>query len=589
MKAKRCKSFRGWLKNMSLFRKMLLFYIMILCIPALVINSFYIGNVSKAINEQYGKGKDNALRQAGKSIEDAVGQVEYCRNAFQYNSAVIEYVNSYDFTTGEGVRIWLQYVRPAFQQISTANKWMSEIRIWRVKEKEQNDPRYVRNASDNQELEEEAPVRYNDKKMVLDRKYQSTECRIYQPLFDINGFHKIGYVETGCNFNSLFSTLNFVKKNEVLQLVCGKECYEVKVRDDGKVYLERKRDDRRIQGFYKSTAEIKALNIRLIYFYPELSIWNDHTVTMILCGTVVLLLLFTVIYYAIYQSIAKRIVDFSGHMTDSEEERLIPFSGDDSKDEIGTMIRNYNRMAERINALNEEIVQKVKLADHARYYAMQSQIQPHFLYNTLENIDMLIELGENERASRMMNLFSRILRYNLSYEKKLTTVGSEIKHVEDYLKLYSSRMRDDFAYTVEMEPACERICCPYCMLQPVVENCFKHGFRNQERGLWIKIRAWCENGAVRITVEDNGNGISGERLEEISDLLNGERKPEREKKTEASTTVGLNNVNERIRLLCGSDSGLQILQKEQGCLVEITVSMYGRGSEPYGAAYFGRR
>lgn len=578
MDAKYIRKWKGWLKNLSLFRKMMLFYIMILCIPAIVINAFYIGNVSGTLNVQYRNGKQNVLYQACRSIEDAVGQVEYCRNSFQYNSALIEYVNGYDFSTGEGARIWLQYVRPAFWQVSITDKGMTGVRIWRVKEREKNDPRYVLNAADNPELDGQGPEGYRDKFLVLEKKYQNTICRIYQPLFDMNGFHKIGYVETECDMDHLFSSLNFIGENEILCMRYGEEVYEVKLREDGGVYLSDFGNESKAEGMNGIRAEVQPLKLELIYYYPELSAWNDRTVTMLLYGTMILFLFFTGIYYAIYRSITKRIIDFSRHMLDTEKEKLVPFPEDDSRDEIGRMIGNYNRMAERINGLNDEIIQKVRLADHARYYAMQSQIQPHFLYNTLENIDMLVELGENEKASRMMNLFSKILRYNLSCEKKLTMVGSEIRHVEDYLRLYSFRMRDDFSYTVEMEPACERICCPYCILQPVIENCFKHGFRNQERVLWIRVRAWCENGFVRIRVEDNGTGISDGKLEELTEQLgDGECRNLPDKKAEETTHVGLNNVKERIRLLCGEGSGLFLTKREQGCRVEIVISMYGKG------------
>ena len=100
----------------------------------------------------------------------------------------------------------------------------------------------------------------------------------------------------------------------------------------------------------------------------------------------------------------------------------------------------------------------------------------------------------------------------------------EIQHAEDYLKLYSYRMRDDFEYRVEMEPTCAEVECPYCMMQPVVENCFKHAFRYQDRVLWVHIHAWCENGYVIIDVEDNGTGITS-----IGGLPGKRRKPKKKR------------------------------------------------------------
>lgn len=571
---------RTWLRNMSLFKKMLFFYVMILCIPMLIISGSYIRNLSRELNMQYINNKEKILEQAQGTIENAIAQIEYCRNSFQYNSAFLEYVNGYDFSTGEGAQMWLEHVKPAFEQIGVANKSFSEICVWRVNPKNHNDPRYVLNAKDNVDLREgNVPVKYNDKTFFLEAGYQDTKCRIYQALFDVNAFRKIGYVEVECDFDWLFSGLNFMEAGELLQVSCEQGKYNVRQDESGKIYLSAAKTDpdKRMNRSCKELDEIKT---QLDYYYPDISIWSDRTVIMILCGTIVLFAFFTGVYYAIYLSVTKRIVLFSKHMQFSNEEKMEPFPEAESKDEIGVMIQTYNRMADRLNRLNEEIIQKVTLANHARYYAMQSQIQPHFLYNTLENIDMLIELGENETASKMMNLFSKILRYNLSYEKTFATIEGEMKHVEEYLKLHAFRMRDDFEYSVEMEPACGGVDCPYCMLQPVVENCFKHGFKNQERHLWIHVRAWCENGFVWIVVEDNGSGISQERFLEVEKSLN-QKEMQIEDGREKTETVhiGLNNVNERIRLLCGRGSGLWVEQKTQGCKVRIAINMYEKGGK----------
>ena len=578
------KKFGDKLRDMPLFRKMMFFYIMLLCIPAAIMGAFYVGTLVKRLDGEYDKSKAEVLEQACLAVDHISSQVEYCRNSFQYNSMFLQYVSSYDLTTGEGVQMWLQYVKPAFDQIKTANPGFTNICVWRGETKESNDPRYVLNAEENEELDQNLPMKYTSKQLVFETEEENIVCRIYQELYNVNGFHGIGYVEVDCDFNTLFGTMRFVGDKELLLLTYGEQTWRV-CEKDGAIYLcEAPEEDTVFQNH--ASRKLEKLDVTMDYYYPNLSVLGNSSLWNGVIAALLLFAFFSIVYYIFYISITKRITRFSEHMQQSEGKKMELYQENGSRDEIGAMIHSYNETASRVNALNEEVIQKVRLANHARYYAMQSQIQPHFLYNTLENIDMLVELGENEKASRMMNLFGKILRYNLSYQRKMITVEQEIQHAEDYLKLYSYRMRDDFEYRVEMEPTCAEVECPYCMMQPVVENCFKHAFRYQDRVLWVHIHAWCENGYVIIDVEDNGTGITAERLEEIHRRLAGKAEETEEKE---STSVGLYNVNERVQLLCGLGSGIFVEPLDQGCRVRLKINMYPKGAERNGNENTDRR
>ena len=572
------------LRDMPLFRKMMFFYIILLCVPAAILGAFYVGTLVKRLDREYDKSKAEVLEQASLAVDHVSSQVEYCRNSFQYNSMFLRYVSNYDLTTGDGVQMWLQYVKPAFEQIKTANPGFTDICVWRSEAKESNDPRYVLNARENKELDQKIAMKYNSKQLIFETKDQDTECRVYQELYNVNGFHGIGYVEVDCDFNTLFGTMRFVGEKELLLMTYGNQTWQI-YEKDGTVYLREAPEEKTTLRNHVSR-KLDELDVTMDYYYPDLSVLGNSSLWNGAIAVFLLFACFSVVYYIFYISITKRITQFSQHMQQSEGKKMELYQENGSRDEIGAMIHSYNETADRVNALNEEVVQKVRLANHARYYAMQSQIQPHFLYNTLENIDMLVELGENEKASRMMNLFGKILRYNLSYQRRMITVEKEIQHAEDYLKLYAYRMRDDFEYQVEMDPVCADVECPYCMMQPVVENCFKHAFRYQDRVLWVHVRAWCENGYVVIDVEDNGSGISAERLKEINQRLAG--KAEEAEETE-STSVGLYNVNERIQLLCGCGSGLFVEPLEQGCRVRLKINMYPKGAERNGNENTDRR
>ena len=557
----------------TLFQKMMFFYVALLCVPVFLIGSFYIGSISEKMNREYRNGKEEILQQKETAIESSLSRIRYCTAAFQYNSGLIEYVDQYDFSTADGAESWLRYVQPAFSQIDFSNPEFTDIRIWRLHGKESNDPRYVLNASDNPEISGIEPISRKMMKLVIQEEDTIRQCHIYQVLYDLTGFNKVGYVEVVCDIGFLLSPLQFLQEGERLYCEMGERVWEVKPQEDGTLCLEISGTGLP-KGGNRASLAVGELGMTLHYYYEDLVIWSNATVVTVGIGALIMFGFFTAVYYAFYRSITRRIKDLTDHMLHYTTERMQPYRTDLNRDGIGMMTEVYNQIAEKVNALNDEILQKERLANQAQYYAMQSQIHPHFLYNTLENIDMLIEVGENEKASRMMAAFGKILRYNLSRRREMASLKDELNHTEDYLKLYSYRMRDDFEWKIGMEPGCRNVMCPYCMMQPVVENCFKHGFQDPERQLWVHIRVYEDGGFVWIEIEDNGEGISGERMQEIEHMLEAEAADGEGAETGGEVwefSVGLRNVRDRIRLMCREGSDLWISSGAQGCLVRIAI------------------
>lgn len=569
--------------DMKMFQKMLFFYIAILCVPTVLIGSLYLGAMEKQLVQEYRDSKEEILKQKKNSIQDSVSRILACVGSFQYNSSLIEYVDRYDFSTANGAYSWIRYVKPAFEQISFANAELTGIRIYRMRDKKINDPRYVLNGSDDPRIAQLGDMRYKELKLIMEEGDAVKECQVYMELFNTAGFSGVGYVEIDCSIDFLLAPLDFLKEGEALYLTHDNVSWQVKQDEEGSLYLSLYEEEIPQNG-HQTSAYIEELDILIDYNYGYLQLWSDSVLISILICTFSLFLFFSLVYFVYYRAITRRITDLSGHMKHETEERLQLYGTDPNKDEIGDLVNVYNQMANKINSLNDEILQKERLVSQAQYYALQSQIHPHFLYNTLENIDMLVEIGENEKASGMMASFGKILRYNLSRRKEMATLKEEIRHIEDYLKLYAYRMRDDFAWEIQMDPSCNDIMCPYCMMQPVVENCFKHGFRNLERALWIKVSVYEQNGYAWIRVEDNGEGISKEKLQEVTQKLEGELSDQEqngisqenaseEEARQKETSVGLENVHDRIVLMCKKGSGLWISQGNPGCCVVIAIKI----------------
>ncbi|MGP1588377.1 MAG: histidine kinase [Oribacterium sp.] len=227
------------------------------------------------------------------------------------------------------------------------------------------------------------------------------------------------------------------------------------------------------------------------------------------------------------------------------------------KDEIGTLIDSYNYMIDEINRLVNVVYEEKMAQKTAEIGALQAQINPHFLYNTLDTINwMLLDRGEEDISDIIINL-GELMKYSIAGNNALVSLEEEIKYIHNYLKIQKCRMEDKLKYTISISEECRECKCPKLILQPIVENAIKHGIEPMTRTGEIAIHAIVENEDLRISLADNGRGMTEE---EIKGIYLGE------------SGIGLNNVIKRIKLIYGQKYGLTIIsEKNEGTNVEITI------------------
>lgn len=230
-------------------------------------------------------------------------------------------------------------------------------------------------------------------------------------------------------------------------------------------------------------------------------------------------------------------------------------------DEIAVLNASFNRMVEEIGKLVEDIrVEELNLRA-AELRLLQEQINPHFLYNTLDNIIWLAESKETEQVVSMVSALSDFFRTTLSKGKDFISVKDEEAHIKSYLQIQQFRYRDILDYEINMDEEiydCEIL---KLTLQPLVENALYHGIKGK-RGLGhIQVKGYIQNGLLEFQVRDDGIGMKEERLNEVRRIITGEVENTKEK-----GGFGLFNVNERIRLNYGREYGLRI------------ESAYGKGT-----------
>lgn len=234
-------------------------------------------------------------------------------------------------------------------------------------------------------------------------------------------------------------------------------------------------------------------------------------------------------------------------------------------DEIGMLGSHFNRMLGRVQDLLQEVYETEKSKQKADMLALQNQINPHFIYNTLESIRMLAELNDDDRVAELTYLLGQLLRYSITRSDEISTVQRELEHVENYLQLLQIRFPDKISYRFIVPESFYQLPIIKLVFQPIVENAVFHGLEKQAGAGKISITAWNERDDVLFAVYDDGVGMSAERLAGLNESLN-------DGKTD-KFGIGLRNVNERIRLHYGESSSLDVTSMPgEGTTVTLRIA-----------------
>ncbi|MFJ9501661.1 cache domain-containing sensor histidine kinase [Brevibacillus centrosporus] len=247
------------------------------------------------------------------------------------------------------------------------------------------------------------------------------------------------------------------------------------------------------------------------------------------------------------------------------------------KDEIGQLGRGFNQMVGKIKELIQLVHEEQSQKRRAELTALQSQIKPHFLYNTLESINSLARKHKEPQISKMIVLLGKLMRLSISTFDEMIPIWKELEYVRCYLELHQFRSRRPIEYEIEMDEEIQSLYTVKWVLQPVVENAILHGLDpipKQDVSGRIEIKGWLEHDAVYLQVKDNGVGLEKSKLEEMCHNL----EHHSQELTQFKQKVGLYNVQSRIRLHFGATYGLSVHSvPEQG--MRVTIKLPRRTSD----------
>ncbi len=240
-------------------------------------------------------------------------------------------------------------------------------------------------------------------------------------------------------------------------------------------------------------------------------------------------------------------------------------------EELNNLTENLNTMAKKIHELIDINIQEQKNLQKSEMRALQAQISPHFLYNTLDTIVWLAEGHQHEQVISVTRNFSNFFRASLNRGKEWVTVRDEFEHIGNYLTIQKIRYRDILDYSIDYDRAMDGEPMLKLLLQPLVENALYHGIKNKRGKGTVAVTGWQDKRYLHFQVEDTGIGMTPERLKQIQSLMQNDLEA-----SKVSDVYGLYNVNKRLALYYTSSTKLEITSiYEEGTKVHFKLPKRG--------------
>jgi len=304
---------------------------------------------------------------------------------------------------------------------------------------------------------------------------------------------------------------------------------------------------------------VRLLPINILF---EQERWNISELLIIFIGCIVLSIFISKLVAGAITKPLSALVATMNKIKDTEH-MSVSFECD-RNDEIGLLSASFNAMVKRMDYL-VNTVQETRLKEkEAELTALWMQINPHFIYNTLETIRMNSVLNDDKSTSEMISMLGKMLRYNIKSNK--TTIADEIDNISNYITLLNYRFSDRYQMHVDIEPDILHVSIAKLMFQPIVENSIVHGFEESQTKCIITIRSYYENSKIIIDIADNGMGMTSDALEDLLIKIN------TPKELSEKRGIGLRNINERLKLNYGESFGLRVYSEvNKGTLIKLTM------------------
>ena len=287
-----------------------------------------------------------------------------------------------------------------------------------------------------------------------------------------------------------------------------------------------------------------------------------EVIRILLLSAVIILITMLIISFVLSRALSKPVHELAAAMeqfeANADDFTYTPVGG---VYEIEALSESFGHMVVRLQNLMSTLLDEQINLRKTELRALQAQINPHFLYNTLDSISWMCEQGKNDEAVLMVNALARLFRISISRGHELIPIRSELQHAQSYLEIQSHRYRNQFTYTFDIDEKCLDYFCNKITLQPIIENAIYHGINGLVDDGEIIVSVKECDGDVIFTVSDNGSGMTDDQIEAVMSKAHSDK-----------AGIGIKNVDDRLKIYFGPSYGISIDSvPDEGTTVSIRM------------------
>ncbi len=590
------------LTSLSLVWQVTIVFSLIMIIPAIVITTSYFEIVRNNLLEEANKKVQENLKKIESNMNANIGIMNSALNQLIFSQEFQYYLNPENNLSAHEKNYYVYSVQNELLNIRhvytnkfnrlviySKNNLIDEYVDWSYHMDRLYDRDYYTEIMQNSSEHIYGNVRVYDRSLGNLVNYEELENKeelvlpIYQKILDIRTKECIGLIEVDMTISKLANAVELASQDsEVKYLIFDRNGKLVFASDEQNAHEFSTLNFENKSG----VSDIKLGDANYLIAYDKddatglmrVAAMDKQKILESTSGVDILLLLIAIasmVFIIIFTNVAarlffRRLREMDRMITQIESGKFDVRIKVDGFNEISRISESFNHMAERLQSMITSMIQKEKAQKEAEIHALQAQINPHFLYNTLENMRMQCEIDEYYTVANDLANLGDLLRYSLHWESPKAMVSEELNNIEQYIQIMRMRFNNRLSYKMECGEELKNIMIPKFILQPLVENCFTHGFRDSLPPWEIFVHVLMEKNKLIVNVEDNGKGIEKERLEQIFKCI-------RENKTISDTnksknSIGIINVKQRVEMICPAGSGLTI-ESEPGTGTKVTVTI----------------
>lgn len=562
-----------------LYKKILLSYILIIVIPLIMVAAITGNITSRYINEEVRKSTFQTLNQANKNISK---MLENMKNTILYVSMNKELQYNLSRNGGETpfqINREVTAIRNSILYPGIFNENYSSVEIFALRKNqypmrlEQNDVMSSKVVEDKEWYKK--TIQLNGRLYwYINNDFGKQMISVSRLVFDVKNFTKpIAVISVDMDMSKIASIISDIHLGKTGKVYLVDDKGELIYSEDKsflypyttKLYNSSSGSDfitingNKIMVIYNTLPQNGWKLVGMVSM-AELNEKAEMIRNFIYLTALLSLVIAALISLYFSYSISQPIIKLATKMKKVEKGNFNISVEENWGGEIGVLYSSFNYMIKRINELIHEVyLSKIKEKD-AELKALQAQINPHFLYNTLDTVNWLAVKHNVPEISKIVNSLASILRYSINKGNDVTTVDKELKHVESYITIQKIRFKDKFEVSFNIDKRILHYKTIKLILQPLVENAIIHGIETYEGKGKILINGYLDDGKIVFEVINNGNPID---LDLVNKLL--------DSPSEDKDSYGIQNVNERIKLYYGEEYGLYYQAIDSNTVARIVI------------------